>query len=425
TARLGKEEDGVVVDIRRDGAISEGAGPLHPKHSTTTVQATAGYFSWLPPTNTHLVSNRQTNKFNIAPTTTPPATSAASATPAAPAFNLLSHIVRALFRCFRWLLFRGPSWLLVLLTICAFMVVPLINLYRPALSDAQRIEAFKQTLLHAEQTSNSRDVDWTPPDFLIHGAGLLADFSTSIINSDHPDQAQLLDLTDEAHAQYNRLVASAHKLYHTSADFEAISSIRRPQIEQAEAKLQRPPRDAPGNIWTAIKPYGIPHFLQSNGPSPHQQIVGFSQRTTEQYSAVQKSIDEYCDAIRSFTGGLHSIDAALDEDITGYPTLRGKIVEQLSSRFLRWNQEQAAQINSHIRQVRLADEKFCPLPVFIEPTRQKGDHYQEEVDTGKGRLDAWIQKCKDKGECRGLEVELEAMGAVVKSIMHDYSGRTA
>ncbi|KAL8925891.1 MAG: hypothetical protein Q9208_003204 [Pyrenodesmia sp. 3 TL-2023] len=334
-------------------------------------------------------------------------------------------MARALFCCFRWLLFLGPKWLLILLTICAFMVVPLINLYRPASPDAQRIEAFKQTLLHTDPISIPRDLDWIPPDFFIQGAGLLADFSTSIINSDHPDQARLLDLTDKAQTKYNRVLASAHNLYRASANFEAIGSIRLPQIEQAEAKLQHPPRDAPGNIWTAIKPYVIPHFFQSNGPSPHQQIVGLSEHMGELFSAVGESILEHCDAIYSFTDGMHSIDAALDKDIKRYPTLRGEMAEQFSSRFLRWNQEEAAQINSYIRQVRLSDERFCPLPAFIERTRQKVDHHREEVESGKGRLDAWMKKCKDEGDCRGLEVELEAMEAVVKSMMHDYQGRIA
>lgn len=417
-----------MVDMKRDGATSETAGPLHPKHRRTTARATAGYFSWLTPTNTHLVSNVQTNHFGFTPTMAPPATSAipaTSATSATPAFNPLSHKARALFRCFRWLWFCGPTWLLILLTMCAFMVVPLINLYRPAPSDAQQIEAFKQTLLQADQVSISRDVDWTPPDFIVLGAGLLADFSKSIINSDHPDQARLLDLTDKAQTKYNRVVASAHKLYHASAKFEAIGLTRLPQIERAEAKLQHPPRDPPGNIWAAIKPYVIPHSFQSNSPKPHQQIVGYSEHMGEHYSAVWQSIVEHCNAIQSFTDGINSIDAALDEDIKHYPTLRGKIAEQFASRFFRWNQEEAAHINSHIRQVRLSDEKFCPLPVFIERTRQKSDHHKEELESGKGRLVAWGNKCNDEGECRGLPLELKAMDTVVKSIRHDYQGRMA
>lgn len=143
------------------------------------------------------------------------------------------------------------------------MVVPLINLRRPAPSDAQQIEVFKQALLRADQLSISRNMDWTPPDFVIYGASLLTDFRTTIIDSDHPSQ----------------------------------------------------PREATGNIWTAIKPYVIPRFFQPNNPNPYQQIVGYSERIEERYLAVWESINEHCDAVQSFIDGMHSIDAALNKDI--------------------------------------------------------------------------------------------------------------
>ncbi|KAL8757475.1 MAG: hypothetical protein Q9184_004198 [Pyrenodesmia sp. 2 TL-2023] len=166
---------------------------------------------------------------------------------------------------------------------------------------------------------------------------LLADFRTTVVNSDHPDQPRLLDLAGEAQTEYNRVIASAHKLYHASADFETIGSAHLPRIEQAEAKLQHPPRDSTGSIWTAIIPYVIPHFLQSNSPGPHHQIVGYSEHIRERYLAILAIVNEHCDAIQSFTGDIHSIDTAIGEDMNDYPTRRGEMAKQFSSRFLRWN----------------------------------------------------------------------------------------